>query len=142
MKYVLLVALLALMPFLLRAESGFEVTDAWARPVAEGMTMGAVFLKAHNGSEQDNAIVSATTPVAETVEIHETKQDEQGRMQMRKMEKLVVSAGGNVELQPGGAHIMLIGVKQPLAAGDEFPVTLTLEDGTSETVTVAVKPLF
>jgi copper(I)-binding protein len=82
--------------------------------------------------------VSATSSVAEKVELHEVR-NEAGVMAMRPIDKLSVPAGGVVELKPGGYHVMLLGLKRDLNPGDSVPVTLTFQKSAPVTVNAQVR---
>lgn len=114
--------------------------DAWARATAPGMPNGAVFgLLVNLGSEQD-VLISADTDVAEAVEFHETTIGDGDVMRMMPVEGgFEVAAQNYLELQPGGLHIMLIGLTQSLVAGETFDLTLTFEQAGDVTVKVAVR---
>ncbi len=62
-------------------------------------------------------------------------------MRMRRIEQIVIPAGGNVKLQPGGNHVMLIGLKQIPMPGDSAELTLVFEDGSKITLSVPVRKL-
>lgn len=135
------------------APSGPEVRadDVWARPAmamgemeggesGEGGTgmgkagTGAVFMLLVNGGAEADRLVGGSTDVAEVVEIHETAMEGEV-MKMRMLpDGLEVPAKGEVLLEPGGFHVMLIGMKQDLKPGDRFAVDLEFEK--SGTVTV------
>ncbi len=109
------------------------VTDAWTKAVDSGMT--ATFGEVTNSSDHDLTIVSATSPSAATVELHEVVD-----AVMRPIEGgLNIPAGSTLTLQPGGFHIMFMGVPSPIAAGDDIKVTLTLGDGSTLTFTAVAK---
>jgi copper(I)-binding protein len=93
-----------------------------------------------NESDREAVIVSASTPAARTVELHEMR-DEDGRMKMRKVDRVVVAAHGRVDLRPGGLHIMLFELTGPLVARTTVPFTLTLADGRSVEVEATVRGL-
>jgi copper(I)-binding protein len=106
------------------------VRDAWARAVAVPDTASgpgwnsAVYLELLNEGRADDRLVGASTRVARSTEIHESRVED-GVMRMRPVGGVAVPAGGHVALEPGGLHIMLIGVTRSLAAGDTIDVTLT-----------------
>lgn len=113
--------------------------DAWARPAAAGMPNGAVFGLLVNLSGEADTLISATTPVASAVEFHQTTMGDGDVMQMRPVEGgLAVPSNNYLQLQPGGYHIMLIGLQQPLETGSSFELTLTFEHAGEAVVTVAV----
>jgi len=128
-----------------------EVQDTWARPVAMvdvaaaqttpesgsamgnveamgpmGVTSAAYMLISNTGSEADR-LLSASSDAAAATEIHLSEMKE-GVMTMRPVEGgIEIPAGGQVELKPGGYHVMLIGLKHELAPGGKVQLTLTFE---------------
>lgn len=120
------------------AAASVTVTDAWAKAADEGMSAG--FGTLANGSDGDVTVVAATTAASSTVELHETVADESGAMVMREVDGgFVIPAGGALTLEPGGAHLMLMGLTAPLRAGEEVTVTLTFSDDSSLEFTAPVK---
>ncbi len=115
------------------AQAQTTATDPWVRaPVSSAQKATGLFVTLQ--SAKDTRLVSASSPVAGVVEIHEMKMDE-GVMRMRALKDgLPLPAGQAVALKPGGYHVMLIDLKQRLVQGDEVPFTLTLKgaDGKSE----------
>ena len=120
----LLALLLALTP--LGALAQVTVTDAWVRGTVAGQKGTGAFMKLTSAT--DAILVSATSPVAAVVEIHEMAH-EGGMMKMRAIGELKLPAGKAVELRPGGYHVMLMDLKQPLKEGDVVPVSLVIESG-------------
>jgi periplasmic copper chaperone A len=118
--------------------AGVSVTKAWARATAADAQTGAAYMTFTNTGPAD-ALVGASTPVATTAELHRTTADANGVMQMRPVQSLSLAHGKAVMLAPMGYHMMLIGLKQPLKAGDTFPLTLTFQKAAPVTVTVAVQ---
>jgi len=114
------------------------VTDVWARASAGMAKAGGIFMTLHNPATHEHTLVSAASDVAATVQLH-THTLVDGVMQMREVEGgIVVPAGETVMLQPGGYHVMLMGLHAPLKEGDTFPVTLTFDGGQVTTVDVQV----
>jgi copper(I)-binding protein len=118
------------------------VGDPWVRATVPQQQASGAFmtLTAPKGAK----LVEARSPVAGTVEVHEMKRDGDV-MRMRAIEALDLPAGRTVKLEPGGYHVMLMGLKQTLNAGDTVPLTLVFEsaDRTRQTVEVKapVRPL-
>jgi hypothetical protein len=108
----------------------------YARVMGKMARTGAVYMTLV-GSNQDVRIVSASSPVAEQVELHDHIMND-GIMQMREIEAITVPAGANVELEPGGLHVMLLGLTQELSEGETFPLTLNFDSGDSMTFGVRV----
>jgi copper(I)-binding protein len=132
-----LAACLALAPLPLRAaESGVAVANAWARASAGAVGTSAVYLTMK--SAEPDRLVAAATPVAGKATLH-TSMNESGIMRMRPIEGVPLAPGQPTTLQPGGIHIMLEQLKQPLKEGDRFPLTLTFEKSGTKQVEVAVE---
>ncbi|MDN5726336.1 MAG: copper chaperone PCu(A)C [Propionibacteriales bacterium] len=105
-----------------------RVQDSYAKVMPKG-TMSAIFGVITNDTDADVTFESASGDVAAAIELHEMVSDG-GTMIMRKKEGgFVVRAGESLTLDPGGLHIMLIGLKQDLKAGDKITVTLNLAGG-------------
>lgn len=118
-----------------------KIEKAYAFSTAEMQKNGAVFLEIHNMSGTDDRLVSATTDVSETVELHTMSMDENDMMMMREVEAFDVADGATASLTPGGDHIMVMGLKEPLAvAKGAFDLTLTFENAGEMTVSVDVVP--
>jgi len=114
-----------------------EAHEYWAR---SGMTggNGAVYMQLHNHTSTDDALVGASSDVADAVEVH-LSQMNNGVMEMIPQEKIDLPADGEIELKPGSYHIMLIGLKKDLKAGDEIAVTLHFQNHADITLTVPVE---
>lgn len=117
---------------------GVEAHDYWART---GMMGGnsAAYMLLHNHGTEDDVLISASSDVADAVELHLSKMGDDGTMQMIQQEKIDLPADVEVELKPGSYHVMLIGLKQDLMAGSEITVTLTFEKAGEITLTIPVK---
>lgn len=113
------------------------VVSPWARATTAKAVTGAAFFSVLNPGAEDDALLAAASPVADKVELH-THIHDNGVMRMRPVETIPVAAGGMAELKPGGLHVMLIGLKQPLVKGTRFPVTLTFARAGTATVMVEV----
>ena len=67
--------------------------------------------------------------------------NDNGKMMMRKVDGIAVPAMGMTNLQPGGYHIMLLGLKHPLKSGEMIEITLTFDNGSTQSLTVPVKAM-
>jgi len=116
-----------------------EVADAWARPtVGQGRT-SAAYMTIANKSNADDLLKSARTPRAQAVELHETTMTDEGVMLMRKVEGAVpIDAGASLVLQPGGTHLMLLGLQDALRVGEELVLTLEFANAGSVDVVLPV----
>ncbi len=113
-----------------------SAVQAWARPTPGGATTGVVYLTL-TAKDHADRLVGASTPAAGMAELHISFEDN-GVMKMRPVEGLSLMPGQPVELKPGGYHLMLMDLKQPLKTGDSFPVTLTFDHAKPLTVSVTV----
>jgi copper(I)-binding protein len=100
------------------------VGPPWANATPFGADVAAVYLKL-SVAEADT-LMSASTPIADKIEMH-TSSEENGMMKMRPMEWVPLEAGKVFSFEPGGSHLMLIGLRQPLVAGMQFPITLKFD---------------
>jgi copper(I)-binding protein len=117
-------------------QSGMSVTDAWSRAAIQGGN-GVVYLTITDSGQADR-LLSVTAPVAAKAELHESYV-EQGVSKMRWVAALPITPGKPMTLSPGGYHIMLMGLKQPLKEGESFPLTLTFERAGQVTTDVMVR---
>ena len=102
-----------------------EVHGAWARATVPGQMATGAFMKLT--AKDTSKLVSVSSPVAGVVEVHEMKM-EGDVMKMRAIAGLDLPAGKAVELKPGGYHVMLMDLKQPLPMNTTIPLTLTFKD--------------
>lgn len=121
-----LVAALALIA--LPASAQVSVERPWSRATPPGAKIGVGFLQLRNAGAAPVRVVGASSPVARRVEMHVTMR-EGDVMKMRQVRSFEVPPGGTFELKPGGAHLMLVDLKRPLAKGERVPLTLELEKG-------------
>jgi hypothetical protein len=113
-----------------------SVTDAWVRGTVSGQKATGAFMQLR--SPAGAALVAASSPVAGVVEIHEMRM-EGDVMRMRAIPKLDLPANRTVELKPGGYHVMLMELKQPLRKGEVVPITLRVQAADGKTETLEVK---
>jgi copper(I)-binding protein len=113
------------------------IDHPWARASAGPVHNGAAYLTVHNSGAADS-LVAVSGDVAERVELH-THLMEGDVMKMRRVEAVEVPAHGMAALEPGGFHVMLIGLAQPLKEGQHFPLTLTFRDAGEVAVEVKVE---
>lgn len=97
----------------------------------------AAYLVLRNATDADDALVAVETEVSDTAEIHTVTMDE-GVMRMRPVDSVAVAAGGEAVLEPGGYHIMLIGLRRALEEGDSVALRLVLRSGAAVDVVAPV----
>jgi hypothetical protein len=124
------------------AATTLTVNAAWSRPATD---TGAAYFTIVNGGTSADRLLEVKSPVAAHVEIHETVQGASGdagmpgmsgmagmsamhgMVTMKRVNAVAVPAGGGVRFKPGSYHVMLIGLKHPLKAGDVVPLRLRFE---------------
>jgi periplasmic copper chaperone A len=106
------------------AASQVKVESAWARPTVPGQQGGGGFVTLTSAA--GDRLVGGSTPVAQRFELH-TMAMKGDVMEMRQVEAIELPAGKPVKLEPGGLHVMFIGLKQALPLGSKVPVTLKFE---------------
>lgn len=118
-----------------------KVDNAWAQATTPSQTVTGVFLTVRSSTAA--ALVGAESVAATAVEMHEMKMNGE-RMRMQTVKRIPLPVGQPVELQPGGYHIMLLGLKRkPLKAGETVPLSLKIAqaDGKLETIELVVPVL-
>ena len=116
--------------------AALAVTEAWSRASTPAAQTGAMYVTVTTG--QPDRLTGATTPVASMAEIHQSRM-RAGVMEMRPVpDGLPVTPGTPIHMTPGGYHIMLMGLKQPLKQGDHVPLTLTFQHAGAVTVQAVV----
>lgn len=117
---------------------GVKVENAWARAPAPGQPVAGAFMDLT--AETDMTLVRAESPTAQAVELHTMRMDD-GVMVMRPVKEIALPRGKTVSLKPGGLHIMLIGLKAPLKAGEKAGIRLVVKDkdGKEQAVEVAAE---
>jgi copper(I)-binding protein len=134
--------LVALLPAVAAAHDyklgALEISQPWARATASTAPTGGGYLTITNKGTTPDRLVSASSPAADRVQIHEMKMDG-NIMRMREVEHgLEIPPGATVKLAPGGLHLMMMGLKGPLKQGTQVPLTLTFEKAGRIDVELAV----
>jgi len=123
-----------------RADEPLKITvvQPWARATPAGATTGAVYMTLANKTDTADRLTAASSDVAGKAQVHEMAVVN-GIMEMRELpDGLAIPAGGSVTLKPGGYHVMLIGLKKPLIAGQTLPLTLTFAKAGNISITVPI----
>ena len=120
------------------AAAPLTMAHPWVKAADGGMT-GAFGTLANSGTEEVQ-VVAAASPAAASVELHETVQQADGTAVMAESGGgFTIPAGESFVLEPGANHLMLMGLKNPVLAGEEIPFTLTLSDGSTVEFTAPAK---
>ena len=117
-----------------------HLMEAHVRAMPPGSTTTAAFFILHNPSTHDAAVVGGQSPAVASVELHAHVQ-EGDTFKMRQIDRIDVPAGEQVRLEPGGLHVMLIGLKAPLAVGDTLSLTLEFEGGHTQAFDIPVREI-
>jgi len=134
MKRIAVLAAAALLAAAAHAQ--VTVDKPWVRTTVAQQTTTAAYLTIT--SAQGGKLVSASSPVAAAVDVHEMKMAGD-MMKMRAVDALALPAGKPVEFKPNGYHLMMTGLKAPVKAGDVVPIKLVVEDAKGKRETVDVK---
>jgi copper(I)-binding protein len=133
MRFAVLAAALILAPLLAAAPApahefhrlgDIVIEQPWSR--ATPVKVGGAYMTLRNNGAIPDKLIKITSPVAERVEIHETK-IEGGMAMMRPVAAIELKRRSSVQLKPGGLHVMLMGLKGPLEEGQSFALTLEFE---------------
>lgn len=122
------------------SSKGITVSHPWARATPGGVTVGGAYLEIVAAPGGGDRLVGGSSPVAGSLEIHNHIM-EGGTAKMRRVDGLAISGGKSVVLSPGGYHVMLMGLKQPLKEGDMIDLTLSFEKAGDITVQATVEPI-
>lgn len=114
-----------------------RVADGHVRALPPTVPNTAAYLTLLNSGGEDLALTGVSSPAAASASLHETVSEE-GRMTMRPVASAPLPAGGELRLEAGGLHVMLMGLRAPLAPGDEVELTLSFDDGSAVTVSLPV----
>ena len=114
------------------------VADAYVRASLPGVSVSAMYMRLYNGGDEPRALVAAETAAAASVELHTHVMGEGGVGGMRRTHEIVLEPGAATVLRPGGAHIMLLGVKKPLSHGGRVNARLFYRDGSVSAIVAPV----
>jgi copper(I)-binding protein len=118
-----------------------QISRSWMRATPPGSTVGAWYLEIVNNGEKSDRLVGGSVAVSTSIEIHETKING-GIARMRPIaEGIVLAPQSTTKLEPGGAHIMLVGLKQPLKQGQRVKGTLIFSNAGAVELDVPVESL-
>jgi copper(I)-binding protein len=104
-----------------------DITDPWSRATPKGASVAAGYMKITNKGTTADRLVRGSSDISPTFEVHEMSMDN-GVAKMRPVKGgLEIKPGETVELKPGSSHVMFVGLKKPLAAGEHINATLVFE---------------
>ena len=114
-----------------------KIDHPWSRATVAGIPNGVSYFVLENQGNEADQLVSVSSPVAEVAELH-THEKDGDVLRMRQVHGIEIPAGETVALEPGGLHVMLMTLKEPLEQGTSFPLILQFEKAGSVTVDVHV----
>ncbi|MBE9562840.1 MAG: copper chaperone PCu(A)C [Proteobacteria bacterium] len=138
MKLLKFLAVLTIAFAQLTWANSVEISEQWVREAPPNARVLAAFMVIDNQSPESQTLVSVSCDDFERVEMHQTVEHD-GMMHMNKQEKLVIESKQQLILKPGSYHLMLMGIKRPLRAGDEVELTLKFANDTELVVKTPVR---
>jgi len=118
-----------------------EIDHPWARATPKGASVGGGYLKITNKGAAPDRLIGGSSVVSDRFEVHEMAVAD-GVMKMRPMPSgIEIKPGQTVEFKPGGFHIMLMGLKQPLEVGKTVKGTLVFEKAGTVDIEYTVEPI-
>ncbi len=120
------------------AQGQVVASDPWIREAPPGVSMWAGFVTLKNTSDRPVALVRAESPAFHMVELHRSVV-ENGLVRMREQQRIEITPGASLALQPGGYHLMLMHARQPVRAGERLPIVLHFDNGQQLELAFAVR---
>lgn len=118
-------ALIACQP---AAQADLVVTDIWGRPSPASAANAAFYMTIRNSGQVQESLDSVEIGICDNAQLHETNIDGDGVMSMNQVTRIDIPSGETILLEPGGLHVMCLGLKSPLEAGEEIPITLSFAE--------------
>jgi copper(I)-binding protein len=132
----------AIYSFAQNAQNGADaivVKEAWARATPPGASVGAIYVSIENRGDAEDQVISVESSAADSAMLHATVEEE-GISQMRESEGRIAPSG-TLKMEPGGTHIMLMGLSKPLMEGETVDVTLNFDKAGKVTIDATVTPV-
>jgi periplasmic copper chaperone A len=111
-----------------------DISNPWSRATPKGASVAAGYMRIKNSGSTPDRLVSGSSDVASKFELHEMKMEHEVARMRPVKDGLEIKPGETVELKPGSFHVMFVGLKKPLTAGDHFKATLVFEKAGSVNV--------
>ena len=138
MKRVMLALTLAATSWLAAAQPDIQIENAWVREAPPSARMLAAYMTLKNPADQDQVLVEVQSPALSHVMLHRSEVID-GVARMIHLDEVVIPAGGSVQLEPGGLHLMMPAPETRLSAGDRVPLVLLFADGNQIEVQAEVR---
>lgn len=120
---------------------GVVISDAWARAAHAGQPTSAAYFTICNGGQSDDALVAVSMAGVRAAEIHVTTVSEEGTASMAPADEIALPAGRSVSLEPGAAHVMLIGVERAMSPNNAPTIRLEFKNAPPQEITLDVREL-
>ena len=140
-KYLFSITVLFVLAGMSHAQGKVVVEDAWIGKVPPSSPVAAAYMTIRNDGTADDKLLSVTTSISGHTMIHETVVDENGVAKMDMVDALVIPAGNSVTLKPGGTHVMLMDLKEPVTGKEKIELDLKFENAGEIKVEAPVKKL-
>ena len=114
-----------------------SIDRPWSFALPPVSPNGAAYFRIENRGQASDRLVSVHSPIADRAEIH-THEMDGGMMTMHRVHSVETPAQGEVTFEPGGLHVMLLGLKEPLVAGERYPLVLEFEKAGTIEVSVEI----
>jgi len=137
-KVLVLSILLMFIAQIAISQETMVINDAWAREVPPGSSVSAAYMTIHNKGNDDQ-LIAISSDVSENAELHTSKVDDSGVATMEMIHVLDIPSGKTVEFNPGGMHIMLIGLKESLVGKESINLKLEFSGAGDIQIEVPVK---
>lgn len=140
-KYLFSLAVLFVLTGLSFAQGKVVVEGAWVGEVPPSSPVAAAYITIKNEGTADDKLLSVTSSISGSTMIHQTVVDEEGVARMDMIDALVIPAGKSVILKPGGTHIMLMDLKEPVTGKGKIELDLKFENAGEMKIEAPVKKL-
>ena len=140
-KYLFSLAVLFVLTGLSFAESKVVVEGAWVGEVPPSSPVAAAYMTIKNNGTADDRLLGVTSSISGSTMIHETVVDDKGVASMNMIVALVIPAGKSVVLKPGGTHVMLMDLKEPVTGKEKIELDLKFENAGEMIIEAPVKKL-
>jgi len=121
------------------AENTIEFIDPWIRSVPAVSPNSAAYIEIRNGTQKAINLTGIQSQLADRIEIHGVETDDAGTMKMFEMDQIAIAPSESAELKPGGNHVMIFGLKQPLNLGEQVTMLLSFDNQPPMPVMFTVK---
>lgn len=140
-KYLFSLAVLFVLTSLSFAESRVVIEGAWVGEVPPSSPVAAAYMTIKNEGTADDKLLSVTCGICGSTMVHQTVVDEESVASMKMVDALVIPAGKSVELKPGGTHIMLMDLKEPVSGKEKIDLGLKFENAGDMKIEAPVRKL-